>query len=432
MKLIALMPQESNAMAGMTPAFMNQPQYQQQMQGLAMQVRQQEEGTKKIKKFLKAYEDIQLSAPMAPQQPSFMGGNQMSNQEQGMMQPPGGAMRSMNNNLPQNDMTEPAPTSFSEMAGGSVPPEPTYEEAPIGEEEAMGVAPQYNRTYTKEELASKFPGTKSTADIVKGEGVSEGAPAAERWAALSKGRTKMMAEQDARNPKGANTPPGTDPGLAEEGVRTAAEPQVQRERVADDANLRQLKKRNAAGDRELSNLNLKETIGDLTERIAQLKRMVKKGTATSLETDSRTGKQYPIAGYTKESIQQASKVIEELEAKVANAKKILESGQKKLEKVKSSKPNKAFGIAGMAAGLLAGTGQAGAAAFPPEDAEIFFGRMNADKDFNRLNAREKAAVQKFLEYKAESNSLPGRSGLPRNASDEPIEYSSAQKALMSQ
>jgi hypothetical protein len=437
----SMMGDPTQMMASLTPAFMNQPQYQQQMQGLAMQVRQQEEGTKKIKKFLKAYEDIQLSAPMMqPQQAP----------QPGFMQPPGGNVQSMNNNLPRNEpQYEEAPTSFTEMAGGSIPSEgeddmTSYSEAPISPEEAGysnasnetgGPGPEYNRTYTKEELASKFPGTKSSTDYIKEQGVDEGAPADARWAALSKGRKQAMNDQFARNPKGANTPAGTDPGLAEEGLTIASEPQIQRERVADDANLRALKKKNAAGTRELSNLNLEETINDLTERITSLKRVVKKGTATSLETDPRTGKQYPIAGYTKESIKQASEVITELEAKVANAKKILENGKKKLEKVKASKPNKAFGIAAMAGGLLAGTGAAGAAAFPPEDAEIFLGRINADKDFNRLNAREKAAVQKFLEYKAESDSIDARVDVPKGRSgrmDEPIEYTSAEKVKRSQ
>lgn len=423
-------------MAGLAPAFMNQPQHQKQMQNLAMQVRQQEEGTKKIKKYLKAYEDIQLSGPI-----SYMGDPSQMQQPQapqqpGFMQPPGGNVQSMNNTIPRNEpQIEDAPTSFTEMAGGQISEEGMMSTSEDTEEMSTptadeGPAPGYDRQYTKEELAAKFPGTKSSADIRSSQGVSEEASKPEQWSALAKGRAKMYEEQDARNLKGANTPPGTDPGLAEEGMRTAAEPQVQRERVAADANLRALKKKNAAGTRELANLNLQEHIGDLTERIADLKKMVKKGTSTSLETDPKTGKQYPIAGYTKESIQKFNGVIKELEGKVANAKKILESGKIKYDAVRRSTPHKALGLAGMAAGLLGGTKSALAGVFHPEDPDIFFGRMNLDKDFNKLNAYEKAAVQKFLEYKAESDSIDARWNKHRDK--EPIEYTSAEKVMRSQ
>jgi hypothetical protein len=129
------------------------------------------------------------------------------------------------------------------------------------------------------------------------------------------------------------------------------------------------------------------------------------------------------------------RTVKNIETDLKNAKKIDKSIADKLKKIASSTPNKAMGLAGLGAGLLAGTGQAGATAFPPEDAEVFFGRMNADKDFNRLNAREKAAVQKYLEYKAESDSIDARVDVPKGRAgrmDEPIEYSSAEKALRSQ
>lgn len=214
------MPQDPSQMAGMAPAFMNQPQYQQQMQQLAMQVRQQEDGIKKTKKFLKAYEDIQLSQPMPQQQPAFM-------------QPPGGMAQAMNNNLPQ---VEEAPMSFTQMAGGM------GAQGEAGPEGQSGPGPQYDRTYTKDELAAKFPGTKSNADFAAEGGAGQNASNAEKWNAMAVAKQKNMDAMDARNPRGANTPPGTDPGLAEMGETTASEPQVQRERVANDSAMRKFGK----------------------------------------------------------------------------------------------------------------------------------------------------------------------------------------------
>lgn len=399
------MPQESNALAGMTPAFMNQPQYQQQMQGLAMQVRQQEEGTKKIKKFLKAYEDIQLSAPMqAPQQPGFMGGNQMSNQEQGFYQPPGGSARSMNNTLPQNDMTEPAPTSFTEMAGGSVPPEPTYEEAPIGEEEAMGGVPSQGEPIRPRLDHGTYPehykDSPGDSEYVK------------------------RFKQDLRKKYDA-TP------LEQRGIPADAEGRQEYLKRNNEIQ-KNIDKGNAENKQHGSRSWIRDQIKSIQEHVDRITRVIRKGTETSIETDPRTGKTYPIAGYSKEEVKSAKSQEKDAKAKLANAKKIEAAADAKLKKIRDSKPNKAMGIAGLATGLLAGTGQAGAVAFPPEDAEIFLGRIHKDRDFQKLNAREKAAVQKYLEYKAESDSMSGRSGIPRSRSDEPIEYSSAEKALMSQ
>jgi hypothetical protein len=371
-------------MAGMAPAFMNQPQYQQQMQGLAMQVRQQEEGTKKIKKFLKAYEDIQLSAPMmqpqAPQQPGFMGGNQMSNQEQGMMQPPGGNVRSMNNTLPQNDMTEPAPTSFTEMAGGQMPAEG---EMPSEGEDNM-------TSYSGAEEA----GSSNASD--------------EEW----------DGGFSLRDPKPGE--PG-DPGLSKRG------------QLADYGNTqaaRQIKNtekmiagKDAAFDKtvkENSWTGMPSWIAELKDWVFKAKREVKIAENT---------------GASKAEMKVVKRTLKNVETDLKNAKKIDKSIADKLKKIASSTPNKAMGLAGLGGGLLAGTGQASATAFPPEDAEVFFGRMNADKDFNRLNAREKAAVQKYLEYKAESDSINARVDVPKGRSgrmDEPIEYTSADKVKRSQ
>lgn len=115
------LPVNTGATGPANPMFMNQPQYQQQMQQLAMQVKGQEEGIKKVKKFLKSYEDLQMTqAPAAPMQAAPQ------------MQPPGGVGNMMNNGagmipsdreavqtaraaqaMPQ----EPAPMSFSQFLG---------------------------------------------------------------------------------------------------------------------------------------------------------------------------------------------------------------------------------------------------------------------------------------------------------------------------
>ncbi len=376
----------------MTPAFMNQPQYQQQMQGLAMQVRQQEEGTKKIKKFLKAYEDIQLSAPMAPQQPGFMGGNQMSNQEQGMMQPPGGAMRSMNNNLPQNDMTEPAPTSFSEMAGGSAPVQPA------GEEEQM--AP--------DDMTSEYGAGEEMSTPTSSDGGEYGPPREQRF------ESEMRPSQPSGSPG--------DPGLSKRGSPVVPGGYIQAERKASNEAKKQ-NAQNAAFDKTVKDnswTGMPSWIAELKDWVFKAKREVKIAENT---------------GASKVEMKVLKRTVKNIETDLKNAKKIDKSIADKLKKIASSTPNKAMGLAGLGAGLLAGTGQAGATAFPPEDAEVFFGRMNADKDFNRLNAREKAAVQKYLEYKAESDSIDARVDVPKGRAgrmDEPIEYSSAEKALRSQ
>lgn len=360
------------------PAFMNQPQYQQQMQGLAMQVRQQEEGTKKIKKFLKAYEDIQLSAPMAPQQPGFMGGGMQQQPQQPMMQPPGGAVRAGNNNIPRNDMSEPAPESFTAMAGGSVPSE--------GEDNMVSYSG------ADEEMS-----TPSSSD-------------GEEW-------DGGFSLQD---PKPGS--PG-DPGLSKKG------------QLADYGNTQAARK-------------IKNTEKMIAGKDAAFDRTVKesgwKGMPIWIDTlgkwlkDAKaklsSAKEAPVSSSVVNS--SLKKEIKSLQQDLKTAKKLDKDVAAKLKKIASSTPNKAMGLAGLGAGLLAGTGQASATAFPPEDAEVFFGRMNADKDFNRLNAREKAAVQKYLEYKAESDAIDARVDVPRGRSGqrdkEPIEYTSAEKVMRSQ
>lgn len=407
-------------MAGMAPAFMNQPQYQQQMQNLAMQVRQQEEGTKKIKKFLKAYEDIQLSAPMgqaqAPMQPGFMGGGG----QPPMMQPPGGAVASMNNRLPRNDMTEPAPTSFTQIAGGSVPaegpddmtsysgeevpPEPEYETANIGEEEAMGGVPPQK-------------------GVRKGDEWQEG----------------LTIGDDIPPPTGRDKSEDKTP-LEHRGDWDASRKTRQDDRKKMDAKLRE-KGKEAAIDKAI--FGDKESMKRYDEIDAQMKKieqdLIKKGSSYRTGDGAFGQKQWADTSVAPDFDTEEGKKVkpeyERLRAERNKARWAVEKARKSIAKLKQmsfSKPNKAMGIAGLASGLLAGASASANELFQPEDAEIFLGRISKDKDFNKLNAREKAAVQKFLEYKAESDSLPGRSGLPRNASDEPIEYSSAEKALMSQ
>lgn len=508
MKLIALMPQDPSSMPGMTPAFMNQPQYQQQMQGLAMQVRQQEEGTKKIKKFLKAYEDIQLSAPMmqpqAPMQPGFMGGGG----QPPMMQAPGGRVASGNNNLPRNDMTEPAPTSFTEMAGGSVPPEPTYEEAPIGEEEATGgipsqgssggygearaklikayaakehhidefnrVAgtPEYEKNYTvyDQRLQDARDRLGEMEGMAKQYGIDIDDPDFQRSVDAERARMGRAAKATpGRDPENDPTirrnkvevdeewdqgfkigddvspPTGRDKSedgtpLEQRGDWDASRKTRQDDRKKMDAKER-AKGKEAAIDKAI--FGDKEAIKRYDEIDAQMKKieqdLIKKGSSYRTGDGAFGQKQWAdtsvAADFSTEEGKKVKAEYERLRAERNKARWAVEKAQKsttKLKQMSFSKPNKAMGIAGLASGMLAGASASANELFQPEDAEIFLGRISKDKDFNKLNAREKAAVQKFLEYKAESDSLSGRSGLPRNASDQPIEYSSAQKALMSQ
>ncbi len=402
-------PQDPSQMkASLTPAFMNQPQYQQQMQGLAMQVRQQEEGTKKIKKFLKAYEDIQLSAPMmqpqAPQQPGFM-------------QPPGGNVQSMNNNLPRNEpQYEEAPTSFTEMAGGQMPAEgempaegaddmTSYSEAPIGAEEA-GYSNASNEGGGEEWDQGFILGPAGPPPTGRDKS-EDGTPLEHRgdWDAsrVTRQDDRKKADMKARE---AGKEAAIDRGIF--GDKKAA---AEYDRIEEQ--MRQIEK-------DLIKKGSSYRTGDGAFGQKQWA-----DTSVKADFDTEEGKK------VKPEYERLRKLSNEARWAVEKARKSIA----KLKQIAMSKPNKALGLAGMASGLLAGTASASAAAFPPEDAEIFLGRINKDKDYNRLNDREKAAVQKFLEYKAESDSIDARVDVPKGRSgrmDEPIEYSSAQKALRSQ
>lgn len=370
----------SQMMAGLAPAFMNQPQHQQQMQSLAMQVRQQEEGTKKIKKYLKAYEDIQLSQPMQPQQ------QPQAFQQPGFMQPPGGGVQSMNNTIPRNEpQIEDAPTSFTEMAGGQIPQEESSDSMMSGGEDLQ------------------FPSTDASDNDEP-----YGPPKEQRF------ENKMRPSQPAGS--------SGDPGLSKRGSPVIPGGYIQAERQASNEAKKQNAK-NAAFDKtikENSWTGMPSWMAELKDWVFKAKREVKIAENT---------------GASKVEMKLLKGTVKNIETDLKNAKKIDKSIADKLKNISSSTPNKAMGLAGMTAGLLAGAGSASAAAFPPEDAEVLFGRMNADKDFNRLNNREKAAVQKFLEYKAESDSIDARVDVPKGRAgrmNEPIEYTSAEKVMRSQ
>ncbi len=396
-------PQDPSQMkASLAPAFMNQPQYQQQMQGLAMQVRQQEEGTKKIKKFLKAYEDIQLSAPMGPPQ---------APQQPGFMQPPGGSVQSMNNNLPRNEPEiADAPTSFTEMAGGQIPAEgednmTSYSEAPIGAEEA---------------------------------GYSN---------ASNEGGDEEWSQGFTLGPAG---PPPTGRDKSEDGTPLEHRGDWDASRVTrqDDRKKADMKAREAGKEAAID----KAIFGDkkaaseydrIEEQMRQIEKdLIKKGSSYRTGDGAFGQKQWADTSVKADfDTEEGKKVKPEYERlrKLSNeARWAVEKARKsiaKLKQISMSKPNKALGIAGMAAGILGGASASARGMFQPEDAEVFLGRMNADKDYNRLNDREKAAVQKFLEYKAESDSIDARVDVPKGRAgrmDEPIEYTSAEKVKRSQ
>lgn len=139
------MPENNSPMQGMIPAFMNTPQYQQQMQGLAMQLRQQEDGMKRTKKFLKAYEDIQLNQPMPQQQPAFM-------------QPPGGQVQAQNQQLAASvapEAGEQGPTSFTQLAGGMG--------GQMDMEDSSGPIPSAEPSSANEEVVPGSPGDPGLA-----------------------------------------------------------------------------------------------------------------------------------------------------------------------------------------------------------------------------------------------------------------------------
>lgn len=243
------MPQDPSQMAGMAPAFMNQPQYQQQMQQLAMQVRQQEDGIKKTKKFLKAYEDIQLSQPMPQpqQQPAFM-------------QPPGGMAQAMNNNLPQ---VEEAPMSFTQMAGGMAGGEDAGAVGDAGVEGDVGPEGQpaaSPRIGSPEDPGLSQMGNKDAGDWVE-QSLRNSRNYFEKYDAKGKAQLKAYEEYD---------------------------------QATKDAGVK---------DGE---------VGQLKRRIQLLEMDIKKGPGTHIETDPRTGKTYPISGIPEKDMPMMKKQLEKM------------------------------------------------------------------------------------------------------------------------
>ena len=430
-------PQDPSQMkASLTPAFMNQPQYQQQMQGLAMQVRQQEEGTKKIKKFLKAYEDIQLSAPMGPPQ---------APQQPGFMQPPGGAVQSMNNNLPRNEpQYEDAPTSFTEMAGGQIPAEgeddmTSYSEAPIGAEEA-GYSNASNEG-GGEEWDQGFKLGPAGPPPTGRDKSEDGTPLEHRgdWDA-ARGTRQEFRKREAANSEGTRAYGEVRAKLIK--AHAAKEHQIDEfNRVAGTP---EYEKNHAIYDKRYDNAR---------DRLAELEGLAEehgididdpdfqRSVQAERQKMGRQAKATPGRDPENDPTVKRSEEPKEIKTKKDSDKEFKKEPQglnKKLDRgsrlpARAANAAKSIMGTGLKAAILGGTTAANM--FPPEDAEIFLGRINKDKDFNRLNAREKAAVQKFLEYKAESDSIDARVDVPKGRSgrmDEPIEYSSADKVKRSQ
>ena len=284
------MPQDPSQMAGPTPAFMNQPQYQQQMQSLAMQVRQQEDGIKRTKKFLKAYEDIQLAQPMPMQQP----------QQPAFMQPPGGMAQAMNNNLPQ---VEESAMSFTEMAGGMGGGEMAGAEMSGGED--MGMVGEMG---------------------AEGEVGPEGQP----------GPAPEIGSPE-------------DPGLSQRGNKEASSYVTQATRGTDDFLAGRQGKAKAETkayegyEQATKEAGVKDNeVGALKRKIQLLEIDLKKGPGTHIETDPRTGKTYPIPGIAKEDMPMMKKQLETLKEGL----KKIDAAFEKIKKIRGSTPNKA-----MSAGL---------------------------------------------------------------------------------
>jgi hypothetical protein len=290
------MPQDPSQMAGPTPAFMNQPQYQQQMQSLAMQVRQQEDGIKRTKKFLKAYEDIQLAQPMPMQQP----------QQPAFMQPPGGMAQAMNNNLPQ--VEEPA-MSFTEMAGGMGGGEMAGAEMGGGED--MGMVGEMG---AEGEVGPE------------GQQPDYGPPREQPF------EGKMRPSQPSGSPG--------DPGLAKRG-KDASSPMRQAERVALNEAGKQ-NAQNAAFDKvvkENSWTGMPSWIEELSDWVFKAKREVEIGKNTDAS---------PV------EMKVLKRTLKDVQTDLKNAKKIDKSIAEKLKKIASSIPNKAIsaGLSGAMGGNL--------------------------------------------------------------------------------
>ena len=365
---------------------------------------------KRTKKFLKAYEDIQLNQPMpqAPQQPAFM-------------QPPGGQVQAQNQQLAASvapEAAEAGPTSFTQMAGG------------MGGQQGMeGDAGPAGAPGDPTPGTTRFPNTIGKEGFVELGGGSDGSPSG-TYNAYARGRQINQSEMNARNPKGANTPPGTDPGLAEEGNPNAREPQVQRERMNSEATMRQFGKKNAAGTAEIA---AKDVIGseyDLRRQISILEKDLKKGSATTIETDPRTGKTYPIPGMSEKAIPAAKEKLTKLKDELTKIEQMKRKAWDKFHKINASIPNKALGLGvGIGGSLMADAYAADAETNTPE---MRAGRaVDQGAPGRNDNPRTSAAHQAYLEQQAKSgnymvNRKPGARG------QEPIEYSAGEDVRIAQ
>jgi hypothetical protein len=371
------MPENNSPMQGMMPAFMNTPQYQQQMQGLAMQLRQQEDGIKRTKKFLKAYEDIQLNQPIPQQQPAFM-------------QPPGGMVQA------QNQGGQQGMEGDAGSAGEAGTPSPAYDPTPG---------------------TTKFPNTLGKQDFIKLGGGSDGSKAGD-YGAFARGRQINAQQMEDRNQYGANTPEGTDPGLAAEGNRVAAEPQVQRERLNANQTLKQHQKNMALKD---SGRQLNGFVNAANE------------TDKMLETVKKELKHYQeMEGPDGSASVATKKKLGEVKKLAKQANDALVKANKKYQSILNSTPNKAMGLGlGVSIGgaLMSDAYAADAAQNSPEMAA---GR-NVDQGSpgRNDNPRTAAAHQAYLEQQAKTgNYMVNRK--PGSRGQQPIEYSAAEDVRAAQ
>lgn len=403
---------------------MNTPQYQQQMQSLAMQVRQQEDGIKRTKKFLKAYEDIQLAQPMPQQQPAFM-------------QPPGGQVAAMNNNLAAQPAQEEQAMSFTQMAGGmgggemmgpegdagvegEAGPEGQPGPGPRGRPEKDAQGRYYDTGMTLSPGASMNPYVTDAERTAQQQSDTANAEYEKRMG-IDKQKRKLAVE--TRNKFEDDVP------LEQRGSKTAQDADVQRARAASDKLIGRAQKSTAANNAELGSLNLKEEISKMTDRLKDLARIVKKGTTTSIETDPSTGKTYPIPGYSQQSIDQAKSTIKEIEGKLDNAKKMLAHSEAKRQKIAASRPNRALGLGATIGGSLMATANAMASGGDPE---IDIGRWILAEGVGKrkkLTEEEAMAVRKVLDLEYEGE-LPGQGRAPRSSGLEPIDYSTTERMMM--
>jgi hypothetical protein len=378
------MPENNSPMQGMMPAFMNTPQYQQQMQSLAMQLRQQEDGIKRTKKFLKAYEDIQLNQPIPQQQPAFM-------------QPPGGMVQAQNQQLAASvapEAGEQAPTSFTQLAGGMGGQQgmegdagPAGTPGPTPEEPTQGQHPEWNGGFKL-------------------------GPAGEP-------STKRDTSED-------KVP------LDQRGDFDASRPSRQQERKKINQEEAYYGKGVAMGKIENDAQSNRLNIIDLERRIQYLEKDIKKGSSTTIETDPRTGKTYPIGGYSEKQIEEKKTQISQAKDAIAKAKKQIEIANKKYKLASKSTPNKAMGLglsATIGGALMSDAYAADAAQNSPEMAA---GR-NVDQGSpgRNDNPRTAAAHQAYLEQQAKTgNYMVNRK--PGSRGQQPIEYSAAEDVRAAQ